>query len=145
MDNTGNFGLSPARFLAIRLHPGSDLREELEAAVRRHRIRAGAIVTAVGSLDQATLRLADAKKRTVFPGKLEIVSLVGTLCPAGVHLHLSASDAEGRTMGGHLLAGCPVYTTAEIVIADLLDVAFTRGPDAETGYDELKITTVKRK
>jgi len=41
---------------ALRLLPGQDLKQELQAF--SHQLRAGCILTAVGSLQQATLRLA---------------------------------------------------------------------------------------
>jgi predicted DNA-binding protein with PD1-like motif len=130
---------SSGRFVALRLRPGMDLRDALEAAIKRHNLRAAAVVTCVGSLNHANLRLANAEQAQVFPGKLEIVSLTGTLSPDGVHLHISVSDNTGRTFGGHLLHGSPIYTTAEIVLVELPEIAFTRETDAETSYRELVI------
>ena len=52
----------------------------------------------------------------------------------------SFSRADLSAFGGHLLPGCVVNTTAEIVLAEIPDRAFTRQPDSETGYDELVIT-----
>lgn len=123
----------------LRLKPGQDLREELEKFTQTASLRAAYIITCVGSLNHATLRLADQSDGTRFEGKLEIVSLVGTLTPDGPHLHLSVSDTTGKTTGGHLVAGCPVYTTAEIVIGEARDLLFTREPDELSGYKELKI------
>ena len=140
MSTTREARPSQGRFRAFRLKPGNDLRRELEALTRRHQIQAGAIVTAVGSLERATLRLADGTEGIEFPGKLEIVSLTGTLSPDGVHLHLSASDKDGHTVGGHLLEGCQIYTTAEIVIVELQDLTFARQLDPQTGYRELIVT-----
>ncbi|MCB9850662.1 MAG: DNA-binding protein [Phycisphaerales bacterium] len=130
---------STGQFIALRLRPGSDLRGELEAAAKRHHLRAAAIVTCVGSLNHANLRLANANDSKIIPGKLEIVSLTGTLSPDGVHLHISVSDETGKTFGGHLLKGSEIYTTAEIVIVELPDIAFTREIDADTTYHELMI------
>ena len=46
------------------------------------------IVTCVGSLKQAHLRMAGATERTLFKGPFEITSLVGTLSQDGVpHAH----------------------------------------------------------
>ena len=78
----------------------------VEAFVRAHNIGAGFILTAVGSLRNATIRLADQKDATTFVGKFEIVSLVGTMGQDGVHLHISFADSTGKTIGGHLLEGC---------------------------------------
>ena len=44
-------------------------------------------------------------------------------------------------LGGHLLDGCIVQTTAEIVLAILPEVSFSRRHDTATGYAELVITT----
>jgi predicted DNA-binding protein with PD1-like motif len=123
----------------LRLKPGQDLRVELEQFTKSKNIRAGFIVTCVGSLRKAALRLADKSDATDFDGKFEIVSLVGTLSPDGPHLHISISDGTGKTIGGHLVAGCEIYTTAEIVIGDALGLKMTREPDTESGYKELKI------
>src|SRR5258708_7745722 len=118
------------RIFALRLKPGQDLRKQLEAFVKAKRIRAGFVITTVGSLRQASLRLADQPAATNFPGKFEIVSLVGTFGQDGVHLHLSISDSSGKTLGGHLVEGCLIYTTAEIVIGDAEGLNFSREPDA---------------
>lgn len=124
---------------ALRLMPNQDLRKQLELFARQHKIQAGLILTAVGSLQKVSLRLADQKDATAFEGKYEIVSLVGTLSPDGVHLHISLSDSTGKTIGGHLVEGCEIYTTAEIVVGEACGLKFTRERDAQTGYQELKI------
>jgi predicted DNA-binding protein with PD1-like motif len=125
---------------ALRLRPGQDLRVELERFTKSRGIRAGFILTAVGSLQKASLRLANQSSTTSFEDKFEIVSLVGTLAPDGPHLHLSLSDSTGRTIGGHLVEGSIIYTTAEIVVGELKGVRFTREQDAQTGYKELRIS-----
>ncbi|MBR7949399.1 DNA-binding protein [Microvirga sp. STR05] len=130
---------SAMRTYALRLAPGQDLRQQLEAFVQAHQIRAGAIVTCVGSLTQATLRLANQEGPSVYRGHFEIVSLVGTLSINGSHVHLSVSDSTGRTLGGHLLAGNIIYTTAELVLGVLDDVEFRRETDPTFGYRELTV------
>lgn len=80
-------------------------------------LTAGWILTCVGSLSQAVLRLGGARRRLHRSGELEIVALTGTLAAAGVHLHLAVADETGQTVGGHLLDGCIVRTTAELVVA----------------------------
>jgi uncharacterized protein len=124
---------------ALRLRPGQDLRQELEKFAKEQKLQAGLIVTAVGSLTKAGIRLADQSGATQFEGKFEIVSLVGTLSPDGPHLHISLSDKTGRTIGGHLVEGCKVYTTVELVIGEIEGVRFTREQDAQSGYKELRV------
>lgn len=122
----------------LRLKPGQDLRRELQNFARSAGLKAGYIITCVGSLDRATLRLANQNDYAKFEGKFEIVSLVGTLTADGQHLHMSISDKTGQTIGGHLVEGCPIYTTAEIVIGEAEEIIFTREKDEVTGYDELR-------
>jgi uncharacterized protein len=134
----------------LRLAPGQDLRVELARFAKARRLRAAYIVTCVGSLNQAALRLANESDYSKFAGKFEIVSLVGTLTQDSIHLHLSASDNTGKTIGGHLGEGCEVYTTAEIVIGEAEDLLFARETDATFGYQELAVkrrthTTRKKK
>lgn len=130
---------STTKVHVLRLKPHDDLRLALEDYTRAHHLRAGFIVTAVGSLESAKLRLANQKQPTSFAGKFEIVSLVGTLSPDGPHLHISLSDDTGKTIGGHLVEGCPIYTTAEIVIGEAEDLRFSRPLDQQTGFNELMI------
>jgi predicted DNA-binding protein with PD1-like motif len=124
---------------ALRLHPGQDLKTELEALVRARSIAAGFIVTCVGSLQRAVLRPAGEDEPLVLEEKFEIVALTGTLSPDGVHVHIALSDRTGRTIGGHLLGGNVIYTTAEIVIGTVEHLAFKRETDERTGYKELVI------
>lgn len=131
---------SPMQAHAFRLHPGDDLREGLSAYVAQHGIEAGAVLTCVGSLAVATLRLANQEGPTEYRGHFEIVSLVSTLsATGGGHLHLSVADSTGRTLGGHLLAGCRVYITAEIVLIALPELKFSRETDPTFGYQELVV------
>lgn len=124
---------------AIRLQPDRDLKISLQDFVKQHKIRAGFIITTVGSLKQASLRFADQLDTTVLPQKLEIVSLVGTLSDTRVHLHLAVADGQGKVYGGHLQIGCIIYTTAEIVIGVSEKLVFTPKLDPLTGYQELNI------
>ena len=130
---------SPLKTYALRLKPGDDLRQQLTAFVQAHHIAAGTMLTCVGSLTVATLRLANQEGPTVYRGHFEIVSLVGTLSTNGSHLHLAVADSTGRTIGGHLLDGCRVYTTAEIVLGELPALEFRRETDPTFGYKELTV------
>lgn len=125
---------------ALRLHPGQDPQLELVRFAQDHSLQAGFILTCVGSLRRAALRLANQPNTTFYQGKFEIVSLVGTLSPDGPHLHISLSDSHGNTIGGHLQDGSEIYTTAEIVIGELENLRFQRPVDPETGYDELMVS-----
>ncbi|MEM0997144.1 MAG: PPC domain-containing DNA-binding protein [Bacteroidota bacterium] len=123
----------------FRLEPEEDLRQSLEQFLAQRKIDAAAMVTCVGSLSQVALRLAGAAGPTFREGDFEIVSLVGTLSRHGVHLHLAVADARGAMFGGHLVEGCSVRTTAEIVLLELPGTTFRRVLDASTGYRELRV------
>jgi predicted DNA-binding protein with PD1-like motif len=127
------------RAIALRLRPGADLKGELLALATRERIRAGWVLTCVGSLSQARLRLAGGTDHATWQGAFEIVALTGTLSQDGGHLHLAVADHRGRTVGGHLAEGCTVRTTAEVVLAADDRLVFAREHDPATGYDELVI------
>ena len=127
------------KVFALRLRPGQDLRQQIERFTKEKHLKAGFIITTVGSLEKASLRLADQSNASSFEEKFEIVSLVGTLSQDGVHLHISLSDSTGKTIGGHLVEGCRIYTTAEIIIGEARGIVFTRETDSLTGYKELMI------
>ena len=102
--------------------------------------QAGCVISAVGSLSLAQLRLAGATQATTIRGELEILSLSGTLSPDGAHLHIAVSDSKGAVIGGHRCAGSLVRTTAELVIGLLPEWRFRRELDPATGYAELQIS-----
>lgn len=130
---------SAARFYALRLEPGTDVLTTIQAFVAANDLKAVAIVTVVGSLTDAVIRYANQPGGTLSQGHFEIVSMVGTVEPTGAHVHLSLSDGTGAMFGGHMLPGCLVYTTAEIILASLEDFVFVRVPCAKSGYDELVV------
>jgi len=123
----------------FRLEPDQDLGHEIDRFVTQNDILAGAVMTCVGSLSQAVLRLADDSKHTTYPGPFEIVSLCGTVSRHGSHLHLSISDQDGHTIGGHLVPGNTIYTTAEIVLVSFPDLVYRREMCSQSGYPELVV------
>ena len=68
--------------------------------------------------------------------------MVGTL-NRDAHLHVCLSDAEGRTVGGHVMGDLEVFTTAEVVVGDAVDLQFTREMDERTGFPELVVQAQK--
>jgi predicted DNA-binding protein with PD1-like motif len=107
--------------------------------VQDRKIEAGCLLSGVGSLTQVTLRFANQEIHNEETGHFEIVSITGTVSLHGSHLHLSVSDDQGKTIGGHLVPGCSIYTTAEIVILEFDDVVYKREFAEDSGYDELVV------
>ncbi|MCT0218035.1 DNA-binding protein [Synechococcus sp. CS-1329] len=128
------------KVVPLRLQPGDDLRLVLEAWMGEQDEEAGCVISAVGSLSLAQLRLAGAAEATAIQGELEIVSLSGTLSPDGAHLHIAVAGSSGTVIGGHLCAGSLVRTTAELVIGLLPGWQFRRELDPATGHAELGIS-----
>lgn len=126
---------------AVRLFPNQDLMKELEKIVLENNIKAGFIMSCLGSLKKAHLRMPGGKTFKNFEGQYEILCLNGTLSVNGSHLHVAMSVfPEGNVLGGHLLEkGCIIATTAEVIIGELENVEFTRGLDENTGFKELQV------
>jgi len=133
----------PLQNHVFRLKPGDDLRKSIQQFAVDHLIKAGWMVTCVGSLTDYNIRFANQSTTSSASGHFEIVSLTGTISENGSHMHISVSDSTGKTIGGHLLEGCKIYTTAEIVIQSTNEMEFTREKDGSTPWEELQIKKVK--
>lgn len=123
----------------FRIKPGQDLKATIQKLVNDKKIKAGWISTCVGSLTNYNMRFANQQHGHADSGHFEIVSLTGTVSINGSHIHLSISDSSGNTIGGHLLDGCKIYTTAEIVIMSSNQYEFTRENDGSTSWNELQV------
>ena len=100
---------------------------------------AAVILSAVGSTGTTALRPAGLPEPRIFEGKFEVVSFSGTIGPGSHHLHMSISDPECQVFGGHVMPGCVVRTTLEVVIGIIDSIRFNRPKDIRTGYHELSI------
>jgi len=124
---------------ALRLKPGQDLKKAILAFVETNSIEAGWILTCVGSVTDYHIRFANQPNGSKASGHFEIISLSGTLSVNGCHLHIGISDSAGQNIGGHLLDGTIIYTTAEIVLQQSNEIVFTREEDGTTAWRELQI------
>lgn len=128
--------------IALRLKPQQDLKRELDEFVSKRQIEAACILTCVGSLSEANLRFANQPEGAALVGKFEIVSLTGVMSMHGSHYHMAIADSTGHTIGGHLLKGCLIYTTAEIIVGILPQYRFRREYDSASGFRELAIEPI---
>ena len=132
------------RIHVFRLRPGDDLLGGIRAYVNANHIQAAVLLSAVGSLTQASIRYANQPEAHIHTGHFEIVSITGTVEEGGEHVHLSIATGQGTMIGGHLMTGCKIYTTGEITLAELIGVHFARETDTQgSGWDELKIYPTK--
>ena len=128
---------------AIRLKKNDLLKENILKFCIDNNIKAGCVISSVGSLDKAVIRAAKGETIKEFNMPLEILSLNGTVSVERIHLHITVSDENYQVYGGHLMDGSIVNTTAEIVIIDLEDYEFKKEFDKSTNYNELLIKKLK--
>ncbi|RXQ95910.1 DUF296 domain-containing protein [Ancylomarina salipaludis] len=126
---------------ALRLKPGMDLKQEMANFVEANQLESASVSTCVGSLRDLVIRPANQKELLHLKGHFEIVSLTGTFADKGKHnhIHIAVSDSTGHTLGGHLVDGNIIYTTAEIVLLNNKKLNFTRVKDQETTFYELEV------
>ena len=125
------------REFAIRLTKGTDLKEAIASLCLENGINTAIVLSAVGCVDKAKIRLAKAINYLEVEEDFEIVSLNGTVSNGIPHLHISLADEIGNVVGGHLCNGTIVNTTVELVLGVLEEYESRRIYDESTGYDEI--------
>ena len=152
------------RVFVIRLAPGDDLFGSVLQICADRGVKAGVILSAAASLKKAVLRNVWKYPEPSFPitdacriftpvrGPLELLQMSGniTQTEAGesymhAHVTISLGRPEGTCFGGHLVEGCEIFSTAEIAVAELEDVAMMRLPDRHTRTGEVYAITVGKK
>ena len=134
------------RFLVFRLERGSDLLNSIRAAAEEAGVRAGLLIC-IGGLSRARLGFYTGSghyKALEIEGPLELVACIGNLAsgPSGeliVHAHACVADEEGRSFGGHVLEGCSISPTGELIIVELSGAELRREMDEETGLKLLRL------
>ena len=112
--------------------------------MKANHIQAAVLLSAVGSLTQASIRYANQPEAHIHAGHFEIVSITRTVEEGGEHIHLSIATGQGNVIGGHLMTGCKIYTTGEIVLGEIEGIRFARETDQDgSGWDELKVYPAK--
>ncbi|HEX2767006.1 MAG TPA: PPC domain-containing DNA-binding protein [Candidatus Limnocylindria bacterium] len=122
-----------------RLETGSDLVREIEHFCAEQNVIA-AQVTVIGAVrraryayyEQDDYRYRELETATHH----EIVGFLGNVSLRDdrpfLHAHATFADADGATVGGHLLPGIEVFA-AEVMIREIAGVTLVRQLDAETG------------
>lgn len=122
---------------AVRLRRGADLLESIEKLCTENAIKAGVLLSAVGCVSRGRVRDAGGVNIVDIAEPMEIVSLMGTVSHKRCHLHVSFSKEDLSVVGGHLVTGCIINTTCELIIGELENCVYDVEFDEETGYDEL--------
>ena len=130
-----------SRVICKRLHRGEDLLVAIRDLAVSENIEAAVVLSAVGCVSK--LRVRDASGVTIqeLNEDCEILSLNGTVSKNRIHLHIAFSKEDLSAIGGHLVEGCIINTTCELVLAELPGVSFGVEQDTTTGYDEIVFHT----
>ena len=132
------------RVLITRLLPGEDILGSIEKIANENRIQS-AHLNMIGAVSRVHLgyfdRELNAYKDFTVEEDLEIVSGIGNISKHDgkyiVHAHIVAADENGRCYGGHLLVGCQVSVTLELIITEIPEL--TRARDEKTGLNLLNV------
>lgn len=125
------------RTICKRLHCGEDLLGSIQEIAEKEQLELATVFSSVGCVSRVRLRDASGVTVQAVEEPCEIVSLQGTVSAKRCHLHASFSKEDLSTIGGHLMKGCIVNTTCELVLVELEDWGCAVEQDTETGYDEI--------
>lgn len=120
-----------------RLRRGDDLLLELKKLAQEEKMELAVILSAVGCVTRARLRDASGVTVREINEPCEIVSVTGTVSNKRCHVHIALSKEDLSTVGGHLMEGCLINTTCELVLAAVEGWRCGVEQDEETGYDEI--------
>ena len=126
----------------FRVKPKQELLNSIVSYCRQHAITSGIVIGIIGAVEGAKLnylmKLPGKYVSREYPGPLEIVCAQGSVALKDgeliIHIHIQLSE-QNACHGGHL-AEATVFSTAEVVIAEL-DYQLKRQFDSYTGLNEL--------
>ena len=128
-------GAQIAEVYRIRLDRGDLLLETIQNAIQKNRIMDGAVLSAVGSLQECTyhrIKSTGEKPEDEFitvKEPMEILNINGIIANGEPHLHLTLSGIRGA-FGGHLEKGCRVLYRAELTVARFTGTQLARKPNS---------------
>ena len=148
------------RIVMGKLGMDIDLLEGIKELVKKEKVRAGIILSAVGALKKATFRnlkvlpldLKVEKHHRLYlelEQPMEIVSLTGWMATredgeAEVHAHFSAStvmEDKVVTLGGHLIPGTLTSVKVVIVIGVIEESNIIAGLDPRINQMDVRFST----
>jgi len=127
----------PGKVVLARLYEDEDLLESITQQAKKSLIKTGFFML-IGTLKRAELGFyrEGRYKPIEVTGPLEITSCVGNIAikegEPFAHAHLSVSNEEGEVFGGHVLPGCVIATTGELVLIEAKGVNLQRRLDKAT-------------
>lgn len=131
------------RIIVEKLSSGRDLLEEIERVVKSAEV-SGGFIAVIGTLSKAAFGYYEEKgyKRIEINELLEILSCIGNISEAEgekmIHAHITVSNSKGKAYGGHVLPGCIIGPTAELIIIEGENLILKRKLDEKTGLKTLE-------
>lgn len=116
----------------LRLDRDDLLMESILKAIQQYNIQDGAVLTALGSVQECTyhsvksLAATAEQEFTTVKGPTEILNANGIIAAGEPHIHITLSNREKGAFGGHLEKGCRVLYRAELTIAKFSGVPLAR-------------------
>jgi hypothetical protein len=133
------------KLLFSRLQEGDDVAESVKKNAEDNGVKAG-IFMLIGALKCAELGCYKKGEyvTTRLDGPLEVASCMGNIAidekgERIVHAHIVVSNDNGKAYGGHLMKGCLVGPTAELVVVEAAGVDLQRRYDEKTRLKLLKL------
>ena len=128
--------------IVVRIDRGEEIHEQLRKVCLQEKVTL-ASVSGIGAINDLVSGVWDVEKKAYFSnhfqGVYEVTNLTGTITTMNgeyyPHLHISAGDAQGHVVGGHLNSAV-VSATSEIVL-HLIDGTVERKIDPEVGLNLL--------
>jgi uncharacterized protein len=128
-----------------RLSENDDLSESIKKAAEESGVKAGALIL-IGALKQAVLGCYKQGEyiNTELKGHVEIASCMGNIAhdekgETVIHAHIVVSNEKGEAFGGHMMKGCLVGPTAELVMVEATDLNLERAFDEKTKIKLLRL------
>ena len=123
------------RTIVIGMQRGDDVLKCIQYAIKEYNIVQGAVLSGIGGLNTLSYHyvpdFADVPNNQFVSvdAPWELTSLQGTIVQGVEHIHVTACDDKGHTVGGHLEPGNIVLYVAEVVIVEFESGDFCRRAD----------------
>jgi len=125
------------KMVFARLFENEDLLEAVTRLAKKSRVSSG-LFWLIGTLKEARLGFfREGKYETIeMVQPLEIVSCIGNISlkenKVFAHAHITVSDEKGRTYGGHVMLGCLIGATGELVLIEATGIKLLRKLEKKT-------------
>jgi len=120
-----------------RLYENEDLLEVVASASKQTKISTG-FFTLIGTLKRAKMGFyREGKYEPIeIAGPLEVISCTGNVtlkekAPI-IHAHIVVSDEKGQAFGGHVLPGCLISVTGELMLVEAMGMKLEKRFDEKT-------------